>query len=128
MFTLAYERRHKVLVSRFTGVFSSEDIAELDRAVIEFTARNGPSHGLLDFTQVEAVTVPMSKLVKRGGQPAISPGLKRVFVVPGSQDMAREFANQQALAGSDGPQIVSTLQEAYRLLGLGEDPKFEVVV
>jgi hypothetical protein len=129
MFTLAYEKRRKVL-ARLSGVFSSEDVAELDRAVIEFTARHGPAHGLLDFTELEAMSVPMSKLLKRAQQPPISPGYRRVFVVPESQaqEMAREFASQQTQAGSDGPQIVSTLEEAYRLLELGERPRFDPVV
>src|SRR3954471_1645495 len=117
MFTLAYETRHKVLLARFTGVFSSEDVAALDRAVIEFTARHGAVHGLLDFTGLEATTVPMSKLLQRAQQPPISPGYKRIFVVSETQghEGVREFASQQAVAGVERPQIVSTLDEAYRL-------------
>jgi len=118
-----------VLLARFTGVFSSEDVAALDQAVIEFTARHGPVHGLLDFTGLEATSVPMSKLLKRAQQPPISPGHKRVFVVSEAQgqEAAREFASQQVLAGADRPQIVATLAEAYRLLGLSEQPHFEPV-
>ena len=124
-----YETRHKVLLARFTGVFSSDDVAALDRAVIGFTARHGAVHGLLDFTSLEATTVPMSKLLKRAQQPPISPGYKRVFVVSEAQGQegAREFASQQAAADADRPQIVSTLAEAYRLLGLSEQPHFEPV-
>jgi hypothetical protein len=82
---------------------------------------------MLDFTGLEATTVPMSKLLRRAQQPPISPGCKRVFVVSESQGLegAREFAAQQAAAGTDRPQIVSTFAEACRLLGLGEKPDFE---
>jgi hypothetical protein len=123
-----YETRHKVLLARFTGVFSSDDVAALDRAVIEYCPP-GAVYGLLDFTGLEATTVPMSKLLKRAQQPPISPGYKRVFVVSEAQGQegAREFASQQAAADADRPQIVSTLAEAYRLLGLSEQPHFEPV-
>ncbi len=116
-----------MLLARFTGVFSSEDVAALDQAVIEFTARHGPVHGLLDFTGLEATSMPMSKLLRRAQQPPISPGYKRVFVVTETQgqEMAREFASEQATAGSEAPRIVSTVAEAYRLLGLSEQPHFD---
>ena len=129
MFTLAYERRHNVLMARCTGVLSSQDIAELDQAVIAFTARDGPVHGLIDFSGLEAVTVPLSKLVQRGQQPAISPGHKRVLVVPGPQgrEFAAAFADQQVAAGSGGITIVSSLAEAYRLLNLPSEARFESV-
>jgi hypothetical protein len=130
MFTLAYHRKHKVLLAHFSGVFSSEDIEEVDRAVIAFTAREGPSHGLLDFTEVEAVSVPLSRLVLRSQQPAISPGHQRVFVVGANLqalELARTFASQQALAGSSSVRIANTLEEAYALLRLGKEPRFKPV-
>ena len=129
MFTLAFNRRHNVLRARFTGVLSSQDVAELDEAVIAFTAREGPSHGLIDFSELEAVSVPTSRLLQRAQQPPFSPGHKRVFVVPGSagHDFARTFASQQAAIGGGGVDIVSTLEEAYRLLCLPREPHFEPV-
>jgi hypothetical protein len=130
VFTLAFERKHKVLLARFSGVFSSQDIEELDRGVIAVTAREGPSHGLLDFTQVEAVSVPRSRLVQRSVQPPFSPGYRRVFVVGEGTDaleVARTFAAEQALAGTGNVQIVTTLEEAYRLLGLGKEPRFDPI-
>jgi hypothetical protein len=128
VFTLAFDRKHRVLLARFSGVFSSQDIEELDREVIAVTAREGSSHGLLDFTGVEAVSVPMSRLLQRSRQPPFSPGYQRVFVVgdgPQALEIARTFAAEQALAGAGNVQIVATLEEAYRLLGLGKHPKFD---
>ena len=130
MFTLAFERKHKVLLARFSGVFSSQDIEELDRGIVAVTAREGPSHGLLDFTDVEAVSLPMSRLVQRSVQPPFSPGYRRVFVVgdgPQALEIARTFAAEQALAGSGNVEIVATLEDAYRLLGLGKEPNFDPV-
>jgi len=129
MFSLAYDKGHKVLQARFEGVLSSQDIEELDRAVIAFTAREGPTHGLVDFSAVELVAMPASMLTQRSQQPPFSPGHKRVFVVPGSagHDFARTFASQQAAIGGGGVDIVSTLEEAYRLLRLPREPHFEPV-
>jgi len=129
MFTLAYDRAHNVLLARFAGVFSSQDIEELDRAVMAFTVREGPSHGLIDLSPVDAVSVPLSRLVKRSQQPPFSPGHRRVFVAAGPQalELARTFASEQALAGSGGVQIAATLQEAYALLRIGKTPRFEPV-
>jgi hypothetical protein len=131
MFTLAFERRHNILLGRFSGVFSSQDISELDLVAIQFTATNGPAHGIIDFSSVNSVAVPMSKWLQRARQPALSPELKR-FIVVGSADaseifqMARVFTTGQGLAGSPEPQVVPSLDEALRLLGVA-DPVFEPV-
>ena len=60
MFTLAFDRRHKILLARVSGVLSSSDVVALDGAIERFTARNGPAHGLMDFTSVSTVAVPDS--------------------------------------------------------------------
>src|ERR1700751_838130 len=84
MFTLAYERRHKILLASFSGVFSSQDNSELDLLAIKFVAAQGPAHGILDFSNVESVGVPISKWIQRARQPALSPDFKRFIVIHGS--------------------------------------------
>jgi hypothetical protein len=129
MISLSYDRVHNVLWARFSGVLSSQDIEEVDRAVMAFTAREGPSHGLLDFSAVDAVSMPLSRLVKRSQQPPFSPGFRRVCVAEGPQalELARTFASEQAQSGSGGVQIVATLAEAYAYLRIGKTPRFEPV-
>jgi hypothetical protein len=128
MFTLAYDKGHKVLRARFEGVLSSQDIEELDRAVIAFTAREGPTHGLVDFSAVDLVAMPEALLVKRSQQPPFSPGYKRVFVVsPQAFELARTFASHQTAAGLGSVDLVTTLAEAYRILRLPKVPRFEPV-
>jgi hypothetical protein len=131
MFTLAYERRCNVLLATFSGVFSSQDISELDLAVIRFTASHGRAHLILDYRSVESVGVPMSKWLQRSRQPAISPEFKR-FLVVGDADgaelfqMARAFTTQQRMAGSPEPQVTPSLDDALLLLG-ATDAIFEPV-
>ena len=129
MLSLAYDRQHNILRAQFSGVFSSEDIAELDHAVVRFTASQGPSHSLVDFRAVEAVSVPFTKLVKRSQQGPASPGFKRVFVASEQPalEVARTFAREQAAIGAGRVHIVATLEDAYAYLSLRQLPDFEPV-
>jgi hypothetical protein len=126
MFALAFDRRHNILLSRFSGVFNSSDIAELDSAIVRFTSDHGPAHGILDFSAITAVSVPLSRLLQRGRQPAISPAYKRVIVArdPELFQLARSFTIQQGLAGSPVPIVVSSMEEALKALA-AEDAVFE---
>ena len=126
MFALAFDRRNNILLSRFSGVFNSSDIAELDAAIIRFTSDHGPAHGILDFTGVTAVSVPMSRVIQRGHQRAISPDHKRIIVAkdPELFQLARSFTIQQGLAGSPEPVVVSSMEEALKALA-AENPEFE---
>ncbi len=126
MFALAFDRRHNILLSRFSGVFNSSDIVELDTAIVQFTSDHGPAHGILDFSAVLAVSVPISRLLQRGRQPAISPTCKRIIVAtdPELFQLARSFTIQQGLAGSPEPIVVSSMEEALKALG-AESVEFE---
>jgi hypothetical protein len=129
VFSLSYDRRHNVLMARFTGVLSSQDVEELDKAVIAFTVQHGgPWHGLVDLTGVDTVSMPASRLLQRSQRPPV-PGYRRVFVASGEQavELARTFASHQTAAGLGTVQVVSTLEEAYRLLHLPKEPRFDPV-
>ena len=132
MFSLYYERRHNVVMTRITGVLSSEDIEEHDRAVLNFLAglfaREQKVRGLYDFSAVEALAVPISKINQRGQRPAIIDGQRVVVAPPGAagRDFAGQIADQLRTAGHREPTIVATLEEAYRLLDL-EKPEFDRV-
>ena len=127
MFTLAFDRRHRVLMARVTGTFSSDDIAALDAAIARGLAREGELRGILDFTVVEALAVSASRLAVRGRQPrsweqAIACSRRR-SPTPISSAGAAEH---QRGSGNAVPQVVTTLAEAYAALGL-VDPQFEPV-
>ena len=132
MLSLYYERRHNVIMTRVSGVLSSEDIAEHDRAVLLFLAGLFASErqvrGLYDFSQVEALAVPASKITQRGQRPAIIDGERVVVAPPGAAgaEWAALLADQRRAAGLREPTIVATLEEAYRLVGL-DNPQFDLV-
>jgi hypothetical protein len=128
MFILAFDGKHKVLKSTIVGVLSSDLLREWDQAVVGFTSRLGPSHSLIDFSQVEAIAVPFSRLASRGRQPQISPGWERIIVAPRTDlvEWVSAFSAYQSSAGHRPPLIVPSMEEAHRLLGL-TDPVFEPV-
>jgi hypothetical protein len=128
MFALSFERDRRVLRVTLLGILSSEDITAVDAAVVGFTSREGPSHRIVDFTAVEAIAVPSSKLGRRGSQSPTSPGWERVFVAPRPDLLAwvRDFSEQQSLAGIHPPQIAASLEESYTTLKLLA-PKFEPI-
>jgi hypothetical protein len=126
MFALAFDRRYNILLTRFSGVFNSSDIAELDNAIVRFAVDHGPAHGILDFSAVVAVSVPMNRLLQRARQPAISAAHKRVIVAsdPELFQLARNFTLEQGQAGSPEPLVVSSMEEALKALAV-ENPLFE---
>ena len=54
MFTLFFDAREKVMLTRYSGVLSSDDIAALDEFVRGFVAREGfYVRSIFDLTLVE---------------------------------------------------------------------------
>ena len=127
MLALFYERRHNVVLTRISGVLSSEDIAEHDRTLLNFLAGKEGVRGLYDFTAIDALAIPISKINQRGQRPAIIE-MRVVVAPPGTagRDFASRMADQLRAAGHREPLIVGTLFEAYRLLEL-DNPQFETL-
>lgn len=119
MFTLAFDRRHKILLARVSGVFGSSDAAALEAAVTRFTARQGPAHGLMDFSSVSTVAVPVSRLVPQTPA-AAGAGYRRILVVANGELLAL------ARTAMREPVIVSSMAEALRQFG-AVSPSFEPV-
>jgi hypothetical protein len=94
----------------------SGDASALDGAIQRFTTRHGPAHGVVDFTAVSSVSVPVGKLVP---QPSNIPGYK--WIVVANSDLA-DLARTTARAST----IVSSVEEALRALG-ATDSSFEPV-
>lgn len=126
MLGLFYERRHNVVLTRLSGVMSSEDIAEHDRTLLNFLAGKQGVRGLYDFSSIDALAVPISKINQRGQTPAIIDGIRVVVAPAGAAglDFVTRLSEQHRAAGHSEPVVVETLAEAYRLLEL-DNPQFE---
>ena len=117
-------------MTRITGVLSSEDLEAHDLTVLLFLAGlmagAQPVRGLYDFSAVEALAVPISRINQRGQRPAIIEGQRVVVAPPGAAgaEWAALLAEQRRTAGLSQPTIVATLEDAYRLLGI-DNPQFD---
>jgi hypothetical protein len=132
MFTLWFDRASEVVLARFTGVFTTEDFSNYDTAMIQFLSSRNQVDGdrvrtLCDFSAVEAIAVPESRMAEQGSHPPIVRRL-RVVVAPRftGADFGHSYREQQRTVHGTEPVIVASLKEAYTLLDL-EDPRFEAV-
>src|SRR5689334_21193752 len=108
-------------MARFAGNFGPSELAGLDQAVRAFVEREGPVHGLIDFSDVPAVELSAAAIIERGQKKPYSPGHKRVMVAPQPllATLMRLFAIHQSLIGTDKPNVVQTMEAAVQFLGFG---------
>jgi hypothetical protein len=128
VFQLLHDQRHNVLLTRFSGTYVATDISLRDKAVGRFVARNGLARGIMDYSAVEAVDIPIEVVVERSSQPPLLPGQARVIVSPGEPlwAMNRIFAAHRLFRQGEEPILVRSIEEAYRALAM-VDPVFEPV-
>jgi hypothetical protein len=126
VFQLLFDARHTVLMSRFHGTYVEADICVRDKAVARFVARHGLARGIMDFSAVEAVDVPLDYILKRAQAPPVLPGQARVIVASRepAYSINRIVAAHQLYSRKVEPLLVGTLEEAYRALAI-TDPAFE---
>jgi hypothetical protein len=124
MFSLWFDRANEVVLARFTGVFTTEDFTNYDAAMIHFLGARSQRGAdrvrtLCDFSAIEAIAVPKSRLAEQGSRPPIVRQL-RVVVAPAvvGADFGHSYREQQRTVHGTEPVIVSSLQEAYAVLGL----------
>lgn len=129
MFQLLHDKQHNVLLTRFSGTYVVTDISLRDKAVGRFVARNGLSRGIMDFSAVEEVDIPIEVIVERSSKPGLLRGQARVIVAPREPlwAMNRIFAAHRLFRQGEEPLLVRSVEEAYRALFMS-DPVFEPVV
>jgi hypothetical protein len=117
MFDLGYDAKHGVLLSRFFGKYSPADITIRDNAVRRFVTKNGSARGLMDFSAVDSIDVPLDLLIRRAHEPGIL-GHQRVIVAPSelTYSVQRVVAAHQLYARKAEPVLVRSLGEAYDIL------------
>ena len=121
MFSLAFDRNHRVVLVSFRGEFGADDIATLDAAAGAFVAKNGPVHFILDFTGVQRVSMPDQAIAERAERPPLCPGFKRVIVAPQPEIFGLYclFAAKQQRTGAEPPVVVRSMRSAVDFLSLG---------
>jgi predicted RNA-binding Zn-ribbon protein involved in translation (DUF1610 family) len=120
VFQLFHDQRHNVLLTRFSGAYVATDISLRDKAVGRFVARNGLARGIMDYSAVEAVDIPIEVVVERSSRPPQLPGQARVIVAPREPlwAMNRIFAAHRLFRQGEEPILVRSIGEAYQALSM----------
>src|SRR5437762_11242056 len=108
-----------VVLIRFRGQFTEDDFLALTRMAAD--ARGGAEYdSIFDFSNVERLDLATEFVARRGELPQAFKGHERIYVVP--QDdlklLARLYASYQVAKGWRPPEIVVTLDEALKKLGV----------
>jgi hypothetical protein len=119
LFRLLYDAAHNVLLTELSGVYTEEDIVLRDRQVARFVARHGLARGLMDYSGVTRVEVPMDVIVRRAQAPPMLPGQTRVVVAPGepAYSLNRIIVAHQYFSRKVEPLMVPSPRDAFRALG-----------
>jgi hypothetical protein len=62
MFTLLFERRDRVMLTRYSRMYSWDDISEIDAFLASFVTEHGYVRIILDFTDVETIAISRQRL------------------------------------------------------------------
>jgi hypothetical protein len=118
MFTLLIDRKHKVLLTRFSGTLRHEVLQAQADAAREIAVSEGPTRGLFDFSEVKAIDMSLEMAKEMGSRPQNIAKQVRVYVIPNNDQFggARMFGAYQDVAGNVAPHIVRTMAEAYSVL------------
>lgn len=128
MYTMLFDRTHRVLLTRAAGVFSFADLTAVNEDMTAFVARHGTMRFICDMTAVVMIDIPTAQLVGHALQIAALAAEDKVYVASDKLvfGLCRQYATYQRHAGNREPAVVETIDEAYRLLAL-TDPRFEPV-
>ena len=123
MLSFLLQRRHFVLLSRFEANLTNDDLLRQERLARAFSAREGPTRSIIDFTDVVRIEVDTAVIVALARRPIRR---SRIFIVPLPEmfGLARLYTIHTGLAGQTEPLLVKTRAEAYDALGL-QGPVFQ---
>jgi hypothetical protein len=120
MLSVLFEPSHQVILLRYGGIFTADDLSQLDAAARAFVRRQTVSASIVDLSQIYRVYVATQRVVALASLPPVLPDAPRVYVVAAAEPfgLVRLYATHQEMAGFKPPKIVRTLAEAQRFLQL----------
>src|SRR5262249_2940674 len=132
MFSVSFDRVHKVLRLDFSGLFTTEDLDAIDPLLIRFLGGEDRFREqiriLYDATAIQALAVPQRRFAQRAAKAAIG-NVMRVIAAPSWATLANfgsSYRAAQSIWPHSQPVIVPTLPDAFRLLSLVH-PQFDVL-
>jgi hypothetical protein len=121
LFTLSFDRLHRILRLKFTDLLTAEDLDKIDPRLLSFLGSQGVvglnARCLYDMTEVSTLIVPQRRFVVRASKPAIG-NMMRVVVAPSwaGATFGESYRSARGLWSHDQPTIVESLDAAYALL------------
>jgi hypothetical protein len=126
-YDFAYDHRIRLLRITFRGDLDDKNLTEATQKLREVGRQINPGKVLSDFSGVTSLNIASQTVNSLAHlRPVFDTTVPQIIFAP--QDhvfgMARMF---QALSSDQRPSmhVVRSLAEAYRLLGVAEDPQFE---
>jgi hypothetical protein len=118
---LEFDASHRVIRARFDGTLTRGDLESMIVRAGAFVARYEGFHGIIDFTDVVAVSVDDAYLRELGRGRRIKGllGFRRILVAPSEegQRLAHFYGEVQVRTGHS-VEIVHTMAEAFERLGI----------
>ncbi|UYN96134.1 MAG: hypothetical protein KIT25_04080 [Enhydrobacter sp.] len=120
MFNLAFDRRTRLMLVRFGGALSLDDLARLDERGPRLAALLAPAGVIHDFTAIERLDVTAAQMATRAQQQQFCSRLPRAVVAPQPAifGLMRLYGTYQSAAGHTAPVMARTMDEAAAILGL----------
>lgn len=121
MFSASYDRRRRILLTRFTGCVSPEAVEEFDRILAVVRQAEGPASVIVDLTRIDAFAMPASFVASCSKRPPVAPDCKRIFVVQHAlvARLVQRYIDAHAIAGFHGMLIASSVDAAVASLDVG---------
>jgi hypothetical protein len=128
MYAMLFDRSHRVLLTRAAGIFTLADLTGVNQDMAALVAQHGQMRFICDMSDVETVDIPAPQLVHHAQQIAPLAAEQKIYVASNKLvfGLCRQYASYQRHAGNREPQVVESLDEAYRSFAIA-DPAFEPI-
>jgi hypothetical protein len=126
MFTLFIDRKHRVLLTRFSGVLRHEVLLAQALAARTIAESEGPTRAIFDLGEVNTIDMSVEMAKEMGSRPQSITKQVRVYVIANTDQFGggRMFGAYQENSGNVAPIVVHTMAEAYHALLITE-PDFQ---
>ena len=121
MFSASYDRRRRILLTRFTGCVDPDAVEEFERVLAVVAEAQGPVNAIVDLTGISALALPANFIATCSKRPPMAPDCKRVFVVQDARlgRLVQLYIDAHAIAGFHAMLLAPSVQSAIALLDVG---------
>lgn len=120
MFSVSYDLRNRVVWTSFSGVFTAEDLRNMNDIGMIILEAEGTLNCVFDFSACTGTSISRDQIVQRARRPSSEKAIRRIIVAshPDLLALAHSFAATQALLGDKAPVILHSPDEVAGALGV----------